>query len=309
MNTSKFRHDFLFVKFPIIFPLLYCFILYNFPSFETELILLTILLLAEPHFGATWPFFLNKINKDYIQENKLFLVKIPIIITILCLLGFFLAKSFFLLVFFASNIHHVTRQSLGISKLYSPSSTESKSIETNLYLWNIIFFLIGFFRFYYPVITAEHVNALNIIILSLLFINFFYFFLKFKLSDNFFTLLTGVIIFYPICFVDSPVHAILMGVTMHFSQYLIFTYKITKNRELKVNTSSKNYYFIFLVIIYSIFMTGFSSSGNIDSELLKNLIIIPITAQMLHFYLDSRLWKFSEKHNRKSVLEFLLIKN
>ena len=203
----------------------------------------------------------------------------------------------------------MTRQSLGISKLYSPSSTESKSIETNLYLWNIIFFLIGFFRFYYPVITAEHVNALNIIILSLLFINFFYFFLKFKLSDNFFTLLTGVIIFYPICFVDSPVHAILMGVTMHFSQYLIFTYKITKNRELKVNTSSKNYYFIFLVIIYSIFMTGFSSSGNIDSELLKNLIIIPITAQMLHFYLDSRLWKFSEKHNRKSVLEFLLIKN
>ena len=309
MNTSKFRHDFLFVKFPIIFPLLYCFILYNFPSFETELILLTILLLAEPHFGATWPFFLNKINKDYIQENKFFLVKILIVITILCLLGFFLAKSFFLLVFFASNIHHVTRQSLGISKLYSPSSIESKSIEINLYLWNIIFFLIGFFRFYYPIITAEHVNALNIIILSLLFINFVYFFFKFKLSDNFFTLLTGVIIFYPICFVDSPVHAILMGVTMHFSQYLIFTYKITKNRELKVNTSSKNYYFIFLVIIYSIFMTGFSSSGNIDSELLKNLIIIPITAQMLHFYLDSRLWKFSEKHNRKSVLEFLLIKN
>ena len=49
--------EFLFVKFPIIFPLIYGIILFNFPTFETELIIITILLLAETHFGATWPFF------------------------------------------------------------------------------------------------------------------------------------------------------------------------------------------------------------------------------------------------------------
>ena len=138
--------------------------------------------------------------------------------------------------------------------------------------------------------------------------NFIYYFLKFKLTDNFFTLITGVIIFYPICFVANPVHAILMGVTMHYSQYLILTYGVTKNRELKVNPISKNYYFIFVIIFYSILMTIFSSAGKANSELLKNLIIIPITAQMLHFYLDSRLWKFSENHNRKAVLGFLHLK-
>ena len=38
---------------------------------------------------------------------------------------------------------------------------------------------------------------------------------------------------------------------------------------------------------------------------LKSLIIIPITGQMLHFYLDLQLWKFSEKHNRENILKYL----
>jgi len=52
----------LLVKFPIIFPILYGLSLFFFPYFEKEIILITILILAETHFGATWPFFINKIN-------------------------------------------------------------------------------------------------------------------------------------------------------------------------------------------------------------------------------------------------------
>ena len=33
-------------------------------------ILFTILILAETHFGATWPFFLDKVNYPYIKEKK-----------------------------------------------------------------------------------------------------------------------------------------------------------------------------------------------------------------------------------------------
>ena len=47
----------LFIKFPILFPIIYGSVLYMFPQYETELILITILLLAETHFGATWRFF------------------------------------------------------------------------------------------------------------------------------------------------------------------------------------------------------------------------------------------------------------
>ena len=55
---------------------------------------------------------------------------------------------------------------------------------------------------------------------------FVYFIYKFKFSENFFTMVTGVLIFYPVCFVDNPVHAIIMGVTMHYSQYLFLTNKV-----------------------------------------------------------------------------------
>ena len=146
---------------------------------------------------------------------------------------------------------------------------------------------------------------LNIFIIFILSINFLYYLIKFKFTQNFLILFTGVIIFYPICFVNNPVHAILMGVTMHYSQYLVLTYKIIKNRELEIDKNKKSYYFIFVTIFYSILMTTFSLSGAINSELIKNLIAIPITAQILHFYLDSKLWKFSESHNRSAVLHYL----
>ena len=299
------KFDLFFIKFPILFPIIYFLILYNFPSLENFLIITTILLLAEPHFGATWPFFINKINQEYISDNKFLLIKIPIIIFILCILSFFLIKNLFLLIFFGFNIYHVTRQSFGIAKLYSNNPIELKNIEFIIYFWNIIFFFVGLLRFYYPLITTESINMLNIFIIFILSINFLYYLIKFKFTQNFLILFTGVIIFYPICFVNNPVHAILMGVTMHYSQYLVLTYKITKNRELEIDKNKKNYYFIFVTIFYSILMTTFSLSGAINSELIKNLIVIPITAQILHFYLDSKLWKFSESHNRSAVLHYL----
>jgi len=299
------KFDLFFIKFPILFPIIYFLILYNFPSLENFLIITTILLLAEPHFGATWPFFINKINQEYISNNKFLLIKIPIIIFILCILSFFLIKNLFLLIFFGFNIYHVTRQSFGIAKLYSNNPIELKNIEFIIYFWNIIFFFVGLLRFYYPLIITESVNMLNIFIIFSLSINFLYYLIKFKFTQNFLILFTGVIIFYPICFVNNPVHAILMGVTMHYSQYLVLTYKITKNRELEIDKNKKNYYFIFVTIFYSILMTAFSLSGAMNSELIKNLIVIPITAQILHFYLDSKLWKFSESHNRLAVLSYL----
>ncbi len=272
---------------------------------ENFLIVITILFLAEPHFGATWPFFVNKINQKYIIDNKFFLIQIPLVICLLCFLGFFLFKNVFLLIFFGFNIYHVARQSFGVAKLYSTNPYELKNIGVIIYFWNIIFFLVGFFRFFYPIITSEYIKMLNAVMIIILSLNFIYYLVKFKFTENFLILLTGVIIFYPICFVSNPVHAILMGVTMHYSQYLVLTYKITKNRELKVDINNNNYNFIFIVTFYSILMTLFSLSGKISSEFMGSLLVIPITAQMLHFYLDSRLWKFSDAHNRKAVLEYL----
>ena len=311
MRAIKLDLQFFLVKFPIIFPLVYGFILYNFPQFETELIIITILLLAETHFGATWPFLVDKVNYPFIKSNRVSLVTLPVVIIILSLLGFFLIKELFLLIFFAANIYHVTRQSFGVGKLYCNDDKEKRYQELLIYVINLIFFIVGFFRFYFPIINETNFIYLNISVIFLLLSFFVYYIVKFGFSENFLIFVTGCLIFYPICFVENPVHAIVMGVTMHYTQYLYYTYNVCKMRNAnnqvseKVFFSKKIYNYLAIIIFYSIIMSVFSLFGKYDEAYLKNLIIIPIIGQMLHFYLDSQLWKFSEKHNRDNTLMYL----
>ena len=311
MNAIKLDLQFFLVKFPIVFPLVYGFVLYSFPQYETELIIITILLLAETHFGATWPFLLDKVNFPFIKSNRVSLVTLPLMIIILSLLGFFLMKELFLLIFFAANMYHVTRQSFGVGKLYCNDENEKKSQEIIIYAINFLFFIVGFFRFYFPVIDDTNFIYLNIAVIVLLLGFFAYYLFKFGFSENFLIFVTGCLIFYPICFVENPVHAIIMGVTMHYTQYLYFTYNVCKMRRTNSQVSenvfftNKIYNYLGIIIIYSIIMSLLSLFGKYDEIYLRNLIIIPIIGQMLHFYLDSQLWKFSEKHNRDNTLTYL----
>jgi len=305
-------NELLFIKFPFIFPIIYGMFLYTFPQYELHLIFFAILILAEPHFGATWPFFINRVNKSYINEKKIFLVYLPIFIAILSLIGFIFINKAFLLIFFAANVYHVTRQSFGVCKLYCKNNDEKKTQEILIYLINFIFFLVAFFRFYKPIINENNISSINIYISIFIIIIFLFYIIKFKFSENFLTFVTGCLIFSPVCFVSNPVHAIIMGVTMHYSQYLVLTFRICKKREMEIyenNTPTyfgiKNYKYIFTVFIYAVIMSVLSLTGKFDQSTLKNLMVIPIIGQMLHFYLDSQLWKFSEEHNRKYVLKYI----
>ena len=311
MNSIKIDTQLILVKFPIIFPIFYGLILYVFPQFETELIIITILLLAETHFGATWPFLLDKVNYSYIKTNRISLVAIPVFIVIFSLLGFFFIKELFLLIFFAANMYHVTRQSFGVGKLYCANDQEKKYQEILIYIINFIFFVIGFFRFYYPVINETNILTINIVIVFLLLGLSLVYLIKFGFSENFLIFITGCLIFYPICFVSNPVHAIIMGVTMHYTQYLYFTYNVCKMRDINFQETKNTFFskkilnYFIIIIFYSALMSALSLFGKYEEIYLKNLIIVPILGQMLHFYLDSQLWKFSEKHNRDNTLLYI----
>ncbi len=305
MNNKYLNAEFNLVKFPIIFPIIYGIILYALPKFETYLIFFTILFLAETHFGATWPFFLNGANNIFIKNNRLNLIIFPILITIFCIFGYAFFKPTFLLIFFAANIYHVTRQSFGVCKLYTKNNNETKFQELIIYFFNFCFFLIGFFRFYSPLITDDKLLIVNLIFLSLIFISLLTYVYKFKVSDSFFTVITGIIIFYPICFVSNPVHAIIMGVTMHYTQYLFLTHKVYKGRQKSIPEKNSQNKYLSSIIFYSLLMSILSLSGKSNNEILNILVIIPIVGQMLHFYLDSQLWKFSNPHNRENVLKYI----
>ena len=297
--------EFNLVKFPLIFPLIYGSVLYLVPSLEIYLIFFTILLLAETHFGATWPFFLNSANAKFIKENRISLISFPLIIATSSLIGFLFLKPTFLLIFFAVNMYHVTRQSFGVCKLYTKEISQIKYQENLIYIFNFIFFLIGFFRFYFPIITANHIFLLNILVIILILATLIIYYFKYQISDSFYTFVTGLIIFYPICFVANPVHAIIMGVTMHYTQYLYLTHKVFKGRKQDQIIQTSKLKYLSVIFIYAILMAILSLFGKSSNEILNFLIIIPIIGQMLHFYLDSQLWKFSKEHNRANTLKFI----
>jgi len=207
-------------------------------------------------------------------------------------------------------MYHVTRQSFGVCKLYCKDFSQIKFQTILIYVINFIFFLVAFFRFYVPIIKTDHLLIINIFVIALMFLISIYYIFKFRFSENYLIFLIGCLIFYPACFVNNPVHIILMGVTMHYTQYLYLTNHVQKSRaESSVNNyeyKKKSFYsFLIIIIIYSCVMTFFSSMGKFDNSWLKELIFIPILGQMLHFYLDSQLWKFSEKHNRDNTLIYL----
>ena len=147
--------ELLYIKFTIVFKLLYGFILFTFPHFETHLIILKIFLLAETHFGATWPFFLDKVNFDHIISKKIAFIAIPIIIVFLCLISFVLMRDLFLLIFFAANMYHVTRQSWGVCNLYCKDKIENKFQKIFYTLLLFFLFCCFLFRFYYPIIMMR----------------------------------------------------------------------------------------------------------------------------------------------------------
>ena len=70
-----------------------------------------------------------------------------------------------------------------------------------------------------------------------------------------------------------------------------------------IQTSKLTY--LGVIFIYAILMATLSLFGKSSNEILNFLIIIPIIGQMLHFYLDSQLWKFSKSHNRENTLKFI----
>ena len=175
--------DFTLIKFPIIFPLIYFFILNLTPQYETYLIGFTILLLAEPHFGATWLLYFNKVNKTHFKENKINLIYFPILIFIFTFLVFFFFKEITLLIFYAANIFHVTRQSVGISNFYKVNMEDLNLQKNIIYFFNFIFFVVGYLRFYIQII--EETIVLNTTIIMLICLSLIYYFSKIRNLKNF----------------------------------------------------------------------------------------------------------------------------
>ena len=74
---------------------------------------------------------------------------------------------------------------------------------------------------------------------------------------------------------DKPIHALIMGVTMHYSQYLVLTSKIFYKRRMQGDlykfVNKKNiFYFATIVLVYGLVMSSLAFLPKLDIKFKNN---------------------------------------
>ena len=116
--TRNDLFDSFFIKFPFWFPIIYIYLIFNFPSISNYLFILTLFLFAETHFASTWFFFFDKENWKWLKENSYNIFFIPIYVLILVFFIWLINPSLIIIFHYLASGWHVTRQSVGLLALY-----------------------------------------------------------------------------------------------------------------------------------------------------------------------------------------------
>lgn len=304
--------DLFFIRFPIIFQILYLFILFSFPEQEKILSLIVLLLFAEPHFGATWTMFMDKKMLFHAKSKKYSFIFGSLAIILSSILIFLINKTMFYILFFSYNIYHVTKQSIGICRFYTKNNHEAALQNNLLWIFNILIIIFGAFLYLsLGLISKDTANFIgNFFIISSI-VSVIFQTLKYKSINNSLTTLTGLLIFIPSFYVSKPIHALLAGVTMHYSQYIAFTLKLYLSKkkiqfrgEEKNDPKSPIKGYLLWIFSYGFIATSLTFIGGIK-EVYSNLLFIPILGQIIHFYLDGLIWKFKDQKLKEINLKYL----
>ena len=302
-----------FLIFPIWILPIY-FLTKNLFSSPEVALLIFLILFGESHFASTFLFYFNKENKSYLSKKRYILFYLPLIIIISY---FLIGLNFFNLAIIlgavASGIH-VTRQSIGISRLFSEK--RNNFYELLIYFSSFTFLALGFLKFAstkYFVFFNEYLNSFSalinvinlrilsnekLIIIFVILISILAISEKTNLKKKLVNL-TGVLIYSPYVFLDNMYDAMIIGVGAHWSQYLLINYKVYFYKEVMKPT--KLVIILSFIFIYSLFMTYYGYTYLFDDNVINFLILLPLTAHMFHFYTDAFIWKFSDEHIRNTV--------
>jgi hypothetical protein len=319
--------DYIFICFPLWIPLVLYFSISSYPENIASIFLLALLIFGETHFAATWLFFLDRNNWEWIWSKPVIFIVFPMGLLIFVLsVAWFKSVSAALMVGAVFSAIHVTRQSIGITKMFSQKKQETLALAyISIYTMSIIFVLIGFARFYMDAqVFSSNIESFRwgAWVLAL----FFFFYLYFKTKDSgeswkfYITTFTGIFLYspYAVSDLERPEIATIMGVGMHWVQYLALTIPLylRKGRQTESGLVDHKHHGLFrspfricsFLFIYSLLMVMFrqGEKGFFTFDY-SSLILIPLSFQVLHYYYDAFIWQFSNPHIRNQVGRFILL--
>ncbi len=313
--------DFLLIQFPIWVPLLYFASTNLFPNFYW-IILISYLIVGEIHFGSTYIFFFDKKYRELFVTEKYIFIFWPILIIFFCVFfAIYFSVSAVLFIILLFNFWHVNRQSIGILNLYNNKEFQSiNKLSINLlYIISFLLCAFGVIKFILKLDFYFENESQIISLFSIVYIlSVFYLFLKLKKSksDDFnllFNFSTGVFIFAPVLFCSKIIDVFAMGVGMHYIQYITITWAVFKRKSDKKKTEGDLNYsnlanlnkIIIYLIIYAVLMVFFSNTDIEYKNEQIGIYLVPIFFQLMHFYIDMFVWRFSKSHTRENLNPYL----
>ena len=104
-----------------------------------------------------------------------------------------------------------------------------------------------------------------------------------------------------------------MGVGMHYIQYIAITWSVFKRKSDKKKTEGDLNYsnlanlnkIIIYLIIYAVLMVFFSNTDIEYKNEQIGIYLVPIFFQLMHFYIDMFVWRFSKSHTRENLNPYL----
>ena len=313
--------DLILIQFPIWIPLLFLSITNVFPD-SYKVVLILYLIFGEIHFGSTFMFFLDKKYRELFQDEKYVFLFWPILLILFCIFfSFIFSVSAVLFLILLFNFYHVNRQSVGILKLYENKKIISLNNHSIFLLYIISFSLclIGVLKFIFKSEQYfKYSTEISFFIVFLIIISILYIFINLiKSKNNDFSLLTnfstGVLIFSPVLFCNNMIDVFAIGVGMHYMQYIAITWTVFHRKAVKKKDTGDQQFIkfgslkkiIFYLLFYSILMVYFSNLNIEYKNEQIGIYLIPILFQLMHFYVDMFIWKFSSNHTRENLNPYI----
>lgn len=301
------RLEFNLIVMPLWISILYLTLITNFPDYRLAIFTVFLCFLGETHFAATWLFFTNSENRIYFKKNifKLFLIPCGLIIAYISI-GMINVNHAIFIGSVVSSVH-VVRQSIGVFKIYGGG--KYKNFQLAIYLFSVIWLIVGFARFYlpsFPALIGIFSNAESVIsaisIISVVACAFTLLYARISIKENatFYSLMSGVVLYAPYLFVNDVKDAVVAGVGMHWCQYIALTGKIYILSSPRLFSWSNLLKFIFIGS-YAFLFTYIDTNGGTSFQSLSYIVLIPLSLQLYHYYLDAFIWRFSDSFIRDNI--------
>jgi hypothetical protein len=314
-------YDLLLICIPLFVPISYYVLTIHFPSYNSLLFFIYLFILGETHFGATWLFFIHPNNRAWVVKNKYYSIYLPIIVIAALIILAIRSINFVLLIILIYNFFHVTRQSIGVTKIYANRNSNIKIELIYIYISNILCVVVGIFRFIIPIDIIN--DNLFIISCFVILVSCSYFVLilvkPWKSTNIYFvaSVLTGIFLYSPLLFANTIQDAFAMGVGMHYSQYLAIVIPVNLRRlsqiergiNIKLASNNKRNKFFLMIISYLLLYSGIMVSLTYTKNFLDYYYLIPVFFQLAHFYLDSFTWRFSDEHIKTNIGKYIFLRS